>query len=73
VDMARPPRKASRGSAGGAGRGGSSSSPNSSGRGAVLATRGSDAVDRRPGTIDGEDMNRCSDDDLEIEDDDDIR
>jgi hypothetical protein len=56
----------------GQGRGGSSSL-RSSGRGPGLATRGSDAVDRRPVTVDGDDLDRCSDDDLEIEDDDDIR
>jgi hypothetical protein len=45
------------------------------GRGRGLATRGPDAVDRRPGDVDGDvhDPDRFSDDDLEVEDDDDLR
>jgi hypothetical protein len=61
------PKRVSRDNAGDAGRG--------RGRGCGLATRGPGAVDRRPSDIDGDvhDLDRFSDDDLEVEDDDDLR
>ena len=69
--MARPPKRPSRGGAGDRqrlvrGRGGSSSLRGGPG----LATQG--PYVERPVPVDGDDQERCSDDDLEIEDDDDI-
>jgi hypothetical protein len=64
-DMARPPSKrSSRDGAGDAGAG--HPQGRSAGRGRGNATRG-------PATVDGDDPDRCSDDDLEVEDDDDLR
>jgi hypothetical protein len=65
VDMAwPPPKRSSRYGAGDAGAGRPQGRSAERGRG--LTTRG-------PAAVDGDDPDRCSDDDLEVEDDDDLR